>query len=417
MFGKVRRLWRSLGPGVITGAADNDPAALTAYLIAGARTGNALLWVLLFILPFMITIQGMSARIGALSGCGLAGNIKQHYPKALLFLIACIIVFANIFNVGANIYGMAGALNLILPISVQMLAIAISLVVLILTVKLRYRQLVTIFKWIALSLFAYVFAFFMIDADWGVLIRSTIIPTFHSNREFIIVLFAVMGATLSPYLYFWQASEEAEDVRERRPRIKICKFRSVSKGRLEKMELDTKIGMLFSNVISFFVMALAAGTLFNAGASDVGTLREAASALRPLAGEYAYLLFTIGIIGSGLLAIPVLAGSAAYVLSELFSWDGSLDKPFFEAQEFYVAITGSIVVGLFIPFLGISPVQALFWTGILNGLICPILIFMIIHMANNPAIVGRNISRPHVNYVAYASFFMMLAGSFFVFLG
>jgi len=417
MLTKVRRLWKSLGPGLVTGATDDDPAGITAYSIAGARLGNSLLWVLLFILPFMIAVQEMSARIGSLSGCGLTGNIKAHYPKWLLLIAASMIVLANTFNIGANIYGMAGALNLVFPVPIQLLAVLISVAVLILTVKLRYRQLVSVFKWLALSLFAYLIAFFMIDANWSDIIKHTLVPTIAWNREFLLILFAIVGTTISPYLYFWQASEEAEDIREHRPRIRICKFRSVSKGKLEKINLDTKLGMLFSNLISFFIVALTASTLFSAGTGSIESLRDAAMALHPLAGEYAYLLFTIGIIGSGMLAIPVLAGSAAYVLSELFDWGGSLDKPFGEAEEFYIAIVAAIGIGLLIPFLGISPVQALFYTGVLNGLISPLLIFLIIHMSNNPAIVGENISRPHVNYLGYASFAIMLVGSIFVFIG
>lgn len=417
MLARAKRLWKSLGPGLITGGVDDDPSAITAYSIAGAQTGNAMLWVMLFILPFMIAVQEMSARIGVLSGCGLAGNIKRHYPKWILLVASIIIVATNTFNIGANIYGMAGALNLIFPVPVQLLAILISVVVLVLTIKLRYSQLVKIFKWICLSLFAYMICFFIVEKTWSDILQSTLIPTVHFDRKFLMVLFAVLGATLSPYLYFWQASEEAEDIREHRPRIRVCKFRAVSKGKMEKMELDTKIGMIFSNLVSFFIIAVAASTLYRAGAGNIETLRDAALALKPLAGEYAYLLFTVGILGSGIMAIPVLAGSAAYVLSEMFDWEGSLDKPFFEAEQFYLTIFLAIAVGLLIPFLGITPVKALFWTGILNGLISPILIFMIIHMANNPAIVGEHTSRRHINYLGYASFGIMLVGTVFVFFG
>ncbi len=414
MFSKIKRLWRALGPGFITGASDNDIAGIGTYTIAGAKTGNGLLWVLLFILPFMIAIQEMSARIGALSGCGLAGNIKTHYPRWLLIIAATMIVVANVFNVGSNLYGMAGALNLVLPVPIAMLAIGTSVVVLILIIKLRYQQIVSIFKWVALTLFAYVFAFLFVEADWMSMLKHTIIPSFHVNRQSLLILFALIGTTISPYLYFWQASEEAENVRERRPRIRVCKFRTVAPGTLQKLALDTKLGMVFSNFISFFIVALASATLFKGG-GNIETLRDAASALHPIAGEYAYLLFTVGLIGSGLLSIPVLAGSAAYVLSELFNWKGSFDKSFLEAKEFYIAIMLSIVVGLLMPLVGITPLQALFYTGIINGLIAPILIFMIIHMSNNPNIVGEHRSKVHTNYLGYASFAIMLAGSIFVF--
>jgi NRAMP (natural resistance-associated macrophage protein)-like metal ion transporter len=417
MVSKIKHIWKSLGPGLITGASGNDPAGITAYSIAGARYGYVTLWVLLFILPFMIAIQEMSARIGAISGCGLAGNIKRHYPGWLLGLIATMIVLANTFNVGANIYGMAGALNLIIPINVQALAVILSGIVLIMTIFLRYSQIVMVFKWLSLTLFAYVAAFFLIsDIHWGQILRYTLIPFVHFDKSFLLLLFAVIGTTISPYLYFWQASEEAEDFRQHHPRAKVCKAHAISKSTLDRMEYDTKIGMIFSNVISFFVVALAAATIFHAGPGNIETLREAAEALKPLAGEYAYILFTLGILGVGLLAIPVLAGSAAYVLAELFNWRGSLDERFAKAKQFYFAIVLSVIIGLLIPFLGITPVQALFYTGVLNGLISPILILMVLHMASNPNIVGGHRSRPWVAHLGHASFFIMLAGTIFVFI-
>ncbi len=414
MFNGPRKFWKSLGSGFVTGASDDDPSAIMAYAQAGARYGNSLLWTLLFSLPFMIAFQEMSARIGALSGCGLAGNIKRHYPVWLLIIIAVIIVVTNTLNVGANIYGMAGALNLLLPFPIEALAVVLSAIVLIMAIALRYEQITRIFKWLAISLFAYVFAFMLVKADLRDVIYHTVIPTFQFNKQFLIMLFAVVGTTLSPYLYFWQASEEAEDVRQKRPRLRICKFRAVSPRSLRRIEWDVKFGMIFSNIISFFIMALTAATLFSAGAGGIETLREAAAALEPLAGEYAYLLFTAGILGAGLLSIPVLAGSIGYVLSELMDWRGSLDKKFFDAKEFYIAITLSVIVGLLIPFLGITPVQALFYTAVLNGLISPILILMILHMSSNPNIVGPYVTKRAGHTLGHIGFLIMLAGSIFV---
>jgi NRAMP (natural resistance-associated macrophage protein)-like metal ion transporter len=404
-------MWKSLGSGLITGASDDDPSAIATYTIAGARFGNSMLWTLLFSLPFMIVFQEMSARIGALSGCGLAGNIKRHYPVWLLIIISSIIVATNTLNVGANIYGMAGALNLLLPIPIEALAIILSAVVLILSIVLRYDQITSIFKWLAITLFAYVFAFFAIHVNWGDVFTHTIIPSFISSKAFVITLFAVIGTTISPYLFFWQASEEAEDVRMGRPQIKVCKFRPINPREFHRIEWDVKAGMIFSNVISFFIMALTAATLFRAGVTNIETLREAAAALQPLAGEYAYLLFTAGIIGVGLLSIPVLAGSVGYVLSELMGWRGSLNKTFLQAKEFYLAIVLSVIVGLLIPFLGISPVQALFYTAVLNGLISPILIMMLLHMSSNPNIVGPHVTRRPSHIIGLIGFFLMLAGS------
>jgi len=411
---KVLHFWKSLGSGFITGAVDDDPSAITAYTVAGSRYGNSMLWTLMFTLPFMVTFQEMAARIGALSGCGLTGNIKRHYPLVLLIFIAGIIVITNVLNIGANIYGMAGALNLLLPVPVEVLAILLSAVVLVMSITLSYEQISRMFKWLAVSLFAYVFAFFLVQTDWGDILAHTLIPTFHADRGFLITLFAVVGTTLSPYLYFWQASEEAEDVRLNRPHLKVCKFRPVGSGAFKRIELDVKFGMIFSNVISFFIMALTAATLYHSGAGNIETLREAAEALKPLAGEYAYLLFTLGILGVGLMSIPVLAGSVGYVLAELMGWRGSLNKTFGQAREFYVAMIISVIVGLLIPFVGITPIQALFYTAVLNGLISPILIMVLLHMSGNPNIVGPHVTRPWGRALGHIGLFVMLAGSLFV---
>ena len=267
------------------------------------------------------------------------------------------------------------------------------------------------FKWLAMSL-SRMSSHFLVRPTGD--IPHTLIPTFHADREFLITLFAVVGTTLSPYLYFWQASEEAEDVRLNRPRLHVCKFRPVGSGEFKRIEWDVKVGMIFSNIISFFIMALTAATLYRAGAGNIETLRQAAEALQPLAGEYAYLLFTLGILGVGLLSIPVLAGSVGYVLSELMGWRGSLDKTFRQAREFYLAIILSVIAGLLIPFLGITPIQALFYTAVLNGLISPILIVMLLHMSRNPNIVGPHVTRPSSQWLGHIGLFIMLAGSIMV---
>ncbi|MEK7194774.1 MAG: divalent metal cation transporter [Patescibacteria group bacterium] len=414
MVSKLRKFWKALGPGLITGASDDDPSAIAVYTIAGAHTGYSMLWTLLFSLPFMVAIQEMSARIGALSGCGLAGNIKRHYPAWLLVIVASVIVLANVFNVGANIYGMAGALNLLVPIPEQVLAVLLSVLILWMTIRLRYKQIVNVFKWLAMMLFAYVLAAFFINPDWFQILKHTLIPNWQIDKQFLVILFAVVGTTLSPYLYFWQASEEAEDIRQAHPLIRVCKFRAVRKGELQRIEWDTKLGMFFSNIISFFIVILAAATLYGGVHANVETLEQAAKALQPIAGEYAYILFSVGLIGSGLLAIPILAGSAAYVLAELFNWRGSLDDSYSKAREFYIVFTLAMIAGLAIPFVGITPVQALFWTAVLNGLIAPLLILVIIHMANNPKIVGPNVSSRVMNWLGHLAFLIMTAGAIFV---
>jgi len=413
---RIHRFWRALGPGLITGAADNDPSGIATYSIAGARFGVSPLWLLLWVLPFMIAIQNMCARIGALSGCGLAGNMKRHYPAWLLLIVAVSLLGANIFNVGADIYGMAGALNLVIPINIQLMAVLMSAAIIVLVITLRYRQIDRIFKWFALSLFVYGVALIITRPDWWHLIRNTLVPSFQLDRTYIFTLFAMLGTTISPYLFFWQASQEAEDIRQDHPGLKVCKYRTVHPGIMANITMDTRIGMAASNLISFFILSLTATTVFKAGGGDLTTLRDAAAALQPLAGPYAFALFAVGIVGSGLLAIPVLAGSAAYVVSEVMGWPASLDKPFNRARQFYLVMVASVAIGMLMPFIGISPVQALYWAAIINGLIAPLLIMLIVHMARNPKIVGPHRSAHHIHGLGVAALFVVLTGALFVLL-
>jgi Mn2+/Fe2+ NRAMP family transporter len=340
--------------------------------------------------------------------------MKRYYPLWLLIPAASSIVIANTLNIGANIYGMAGTLNLLLPIPVAALSVLISAVILVMVIKLRYRQIERVFKWSALALFAYIIASLLARPDWLLLLKSAVIPVLHWNREFLLIIFAVLGTTISPYLFFWQASEEAEEVKQDHPRFRVCKFRPVGKGTLGAIEWDTRIGMIFSNLISFFIIALAGTAIYHAGARDIGTLREAAEMLKPLAGEYAYILFAVGLVGAGLLGIPVLAGSAAYTMAELFGWKGSLDAPFSRARAFYIVLTAAILLGLFIPFVGITPVQALFWTANLNGAVAPLLIALIVHMAQNPNIVGPHRSTTPVHYLGVVGLFLMLTSGLYL---
>ncbi len=413
---KLAQYWKNLGPGLVTGAADNDPSAIATYAIAGARFGFALSWLLLWILPFMIAIQNMCARIGALSGCGLAGNIRKHYPGWVLALAVGSIVIANTLNIGADMYGMAGAVNLLLPsVPIEAAAIAMSVIIMVMVIVLRYRQIEMFFKWFALSLFVYGIALVLVRPDWFTIAWRTLVPTVIPSRDFLLTAFAVLGTTLSPYLYFWQASQEAEELKLDRPHIRICKFRPVHHGMLAAIGLDTKFGMIASNLISFFIISLMASVIWNTGGTtEIASLRDAAVALEPFAGKYAFLLFTLGIISAGLLAIPVLAGSAAYALSEMMGWQASIDKPFNRVRPFYLVMVGAVVVGMIVPFLGITPVQALFWSAIAMGISSPLLIGLVVHMAKNPDIVGPHRSSLPVHTLGIGALFFLLTGTLFV---
>lgn len=409
---KLKKFWKSIGPGVITGASDDDPSGIVTYSVAGSRLGPAAAWTMLYVLPLMIVVQEMSARIGMSSSCGLAGNIKRYYSKSTLLFMAALIVLANIFNIGANVFAMASSIDMFLPQagnsinSTIFVSWAVVFLILILIVVLPYRDIVAIFKWLAFSLFAYVVAGLIAIDNWPTLLWHTIVPTISFNKESLIILVAILGTTLSPYMAFWQASEEAEERKIRNPfkkRAYVCEYRIVTKNELKRTNQDTRLGMFFSNFIGFFIIALTGAILFNNGIGGVETIREAAEALRPLAGDYAYMLFSLGVISAGLLAIPILAGSSAYVLSEVFNWGGSLDKPFSKAKGFYLVIIVSTFLGLIIPYTGIGAVQALLWTSIIHGIVAPFLIAILIHMANNPAIVGPNINSKSSNVIAYTA--------------
>lgn len=410
MPSKIKKFWKSLGPGLITGASDDDPSGVITYSAAGARLGFAAIWTMLYILPLMIVIQEMSARIGISSSCGLTGNIKKYYSKALLFFISTLLIVSNTFNIGADIYGMASAVELLTPRSTHLLSWFIVILILLLIIILPYRKIVMIFKWLAISLFAYVIAGLMVIDNWPLVLKQLLIPTLPFTKEGILMIVAILGTTISPYLAFWQASEEAEEKKIQNNtdgKPLVCEYRIVTGRELRRTISDTRIGMFFSNFIAFFIIALTASVLFSAGVHNIETIKDAAEALRPLAGDYAYLLFTLGVISAGLLAIPILAGSSAYVMSEMFGWSSGLDMPFTKAKEFYVVIILSTVLGMVIPYFGISAVKALIWTAIIHGMVAPFLIATLLHMANNPAIVGPNVNKKTTNFVGYLTLIIM----------
>ena len=413
---KLKKFWKSLGPGLVTGASDDEPSAIATYTIAGAKFGYSMLWVALFSLPLMVTIQEMSARIGRISNKGLAGNMKKHYPRWLMILIAILIVGANTINIGADMSGMAQAVAMIAPLPEKITAIAITLLILGTILIFPYQKIFTVFKWLALTLFAYVFASFTIHQDWPRVFYHLFVPNIIFSKEYLVVLIAFMGTTLSPFLFFWQAIQEVEEkIIEQCKPGHICRLKPSTPEEMKAMDADTRIGMTFSNLITFFIITLTAATLFRSGITNIETLRDAAEALKPLAGNYAYALFTIGILSSGFLAIPVLAGSAAYVIAEVFGWNEGFNKSFMKAKEFYIIIIASTVIGLAIPLLGFHPIKALFYTSLLYAVISPLLIAMVIHMANNKKIMGDYVNSKRLNWFGYITFWIMATSSVLVF--
>lgn len=407
---KLKKLWGTLGPGLITGLADNDLSSIATYAIAGAKFGYALLWVLLFTTPFMVAIQKMCARIGALSGCGLAGNMRRHYPFWLLLLMAASILLANVVNIGADLYGMAEAARLVIPVGGTLIVAATSAIVLVLIIVLRYRQIEAIFKWIALSLAVYIVAAVTAHPDILAVIRGLVVPTI-TTREMGVVAFAVLGTTISPYLFFWQASQEAEETRLDNPGIRVCRFRPVRRGALDQISWDTRFGMAFSNLVSGFIIVLTGTVIFASGPQNLTALSQISMALEHIAGPFSTWLFVIGLLSAGLLAVPVLAGSAAYVVSEIMGWKASIDKPLRSAPQFYAVMIAAVALSMIIPFLGYSPVEALLLAAIINGAIAPLLLMVIVHMAKNENIVGPHASDPTTHWLAVTAIMLLLVGT------
>ena len=417
-MGRLKSFWKSLGPGLVVGAADDDPAGIAIYAIAGAKFGLSVLWTVFATLPFMIIIQRMAGRIGLVSGRGLAGNMKKHYPHWMLLFITILISVATVINIGADISAMSAALKLLVPLPSIILAVLLSFIVITLVILLPYRVIAKYLKWVAIVLFSYVVAVFFISPDWRSVFSHIFIPHAQFNKEYLMMIVAIFGTTISPYLFFWQASEAVEEeqlhhhdqIHGMIPDIKPGPIRhspTRMRNEIGTMYTDIRMGMIFSNLITFFIMILAASTLFSHGFSEVSTVEEMATILQPLAGNYANLLFLVGIIASGILAIPVLAGSAAYAIAETIGWKVGLDYTFGKARQFYLVLILATLLGIAIPALGLQPINILYYTGIIFGAVSPFIIGLIIHMANNPKIMGKYTSRLSSNIIAYILLLIM----------
>ena len=384
--GPVKRLLRSFGPGFITGAADDDPSGIGTYSQTGAMFGYTQLWLVPYALPFMIAIQEMCGRIGATTGNGLAGVIRQHYSRTLLWGAVVILVIANTVNIGADLGAMAASIELIVPIPASVSLAVVTVFSLALQIFVPYPAYARFLKYLALSLLSYVVAAFMVKQDWVLILQSTIIPHIAFSKEYILNLTAILGTTVSPYLFFWQADEEAEEeVAEGKLREIGAKRPHITARFIRQMRLDTAFGMFFSQLITFFIIATVATTL---SVSPITSAAQAAAALRPIAGDWAFFLFALGIISTGLLALPVLAGSAAFAVGEAAHWKVGLEKKFDKARMFYGVIVVSTLVGLFVNLLDIDPITLLYYSAALNGVLAPPLMVIILIIGNNKRILG-----------------------------
>jgi NRAMP (natural resistance-associated macrophage protein)-like metal ion transporter len=401
---KIKKYWHILGPGLITGASDDDPSGIATYSQAGAGFGFATLWTAIITFPLMAAVQEMCARIGMVTQEGLTGTLKKKYPKSILYLMAVVSFPAITLNIGADIQGMGAVGNLLLPkIPIFAFSIIITFLLIFFIVKFPYTKLANILKWLCLSLLLYAVVPFLVHADWIEVLKSTFIPTIHFNKAFWGILVAILGTTISPYLFFWQATMEAEDISHCQKKIII------NKRILNHMKMDVDTGMLFSNLVMFFIILTTSAVLFKAGIRQIETVGQAAKALEPLTGRLTYILFAMGIIGTGFLAIPVLAGSLSYILAETFNWKEGLDKKFHEAKGFYITLIISLIIGLSLDFLHISPIKALIYTAILYGLTAPIMIAIIMHICNNKKVMGEFTNKKMSNILGSITLLLMSA--------
>lgn len=400
---------KKLGPGLITGAADDDPSGIAAYSQAGAQFGFNLLWTVLITYPLMVGIQMVSARIGRVSGHGLATNIRKHYPAWLLYSVVGLLLIANTINIAADISAMGEALKLIVGGPAQMYAVAFGVVSLLLQVFIPYRRYVRILKWLTLALLAYVATAFVVHIPWSQVLVKALVPHLSWKPEYITTVVAVFGTTISPYLFFWQASQEVEDQLADPHAQPLIKAPHQAKANLRRIKIDTVVGMGFSNLVAFFIILTTAVTLNLHGITDIQTSAQAAMALRPLAGEFAFMLFSAGIIGTGLLAIPVLAGSSAYAMAGAFRWKNSLERTPMRAKQFYGIIAVSTLIGIALGFTSIDPIKALYWSAVINGVISvPIMVVMML-MAVRPEIMGRFVISTRLKVLGWLATLMMAA--------
>ncbi len=384
-----RSLLSLMGPGLITGASDDDPSGIATYSQVGAQFGYGMLWTMLFSYPLMANIQEVAARIGRVTGHGLAGNMRRYYPKPFLYGIVLLVLVANVVNLGADIGAMGGAVRLLVGGNALIYSAIFALGSLGLQAFLPYHRYVKILKWLTLALFAYVATVFVVHVPWGEALRRTVIPEMTLEPKRVVALVAVLGTTISPYLFFWQASEEVEEINMNEKEERLVHDKKDAPAQLARIRTDTYVGMGFSNLVAYFIILSVAATLHAKGVTDIQTAEQAAEALRPVAGPLAFWLFAAGMVGTGLLAIPVLAGSAAYAVGETLRWPVGLEREPLQAKGFYGVMAISILIGLALNMAHVDPIKALFWSAVINGVTAgPIMVFMML-MACNPRVMGE----------------------------
>jgi NRAMP (natural resistance-associated macrophage protein)-like metal ion transporter len=382
------RLLGVLGPGLITGASDDDPSGIATYSQAGAQFGYALAWTMLFTYPLMTAVQAVSARIGRTTGRGLAGNMRQHCPTWLVSSVVILLLAANAINIGADLGAMADASRLVIGGPQALYVLLFGVICVVLQVFLQYTRYVSVLKWLTLFLLAYVATMFMAKVSWLEALRSFVVPSVRLDKDYLTTVVAVLGTTISPYLFFWQASQEAEDVQAVPLRRILRRAPEQAEGALNRIHLDTLVGMGISNFIALAILVTAAATLHAGGVTDIQTTAQAAQALRPIAGPFAETIFALGVVGTGLLSVPVLAGSAAYAVGEARKWPTGLARRPMEAKAFYAVICVATIVGIIMNFTPVDPIRALFWSAVINGIVAVPVMAVMMWLAAAPKVMG-----------------------------
>jgi NRAMP (natural resistance-associated macrophage protein)-like metal ion transporter len=399
---KFSSFWKFIGPGLVTGASDDDPSGIATYSQAGAAYGLSTLWTAIVAFPLMAAIQQMCARIGLVTSQGLTGTLKKHYPKSILYLMLVFSFPAIIMNIGANIAGMGAVGNLLFPtIDATFFSVFFTILLLGLIIYLPYLKIAAILKYMCIVMLVYFIVPFLYKQNFTEILKATFVPTIKFNKDFLAILVGILGTTISPYLFFWQASVEVEEMKNKKKHL------VVNKKVIHEMKQDVDFGMTFSGLVMYFIILTTGTVLFKGGIHQIDTVEQAALALKPLAGNMAYLLFAIGVIGTGLIAIPVLSGSLSYIFTETFGWEQGLDKKFHEAKGFYVIIGISLLLGLSMNYIGISPIQSLIYTAILYGITAPVLIAIILHISNNKKIMGENVNSRTTNIFGFTALIIM----------
>jgi NRAMP (natural resistance-associated macrophage protein)-like metal ion transporter len=406
----VKRLLMILGPGLITGASDDDPSGIGTYTQAGASFGFATLWMAPVTLPMMAAVQFTCAKIGMVSGMGLSAVLRKHYARWVVYVAVSLLVIANTINAGTDIGAIAAAINLLVPIPAVALVVPIAIGIMAFQILGSYALISRIFKWLTLTLFAYIAAAFLAKPHWREVLWATVIPTIRFDHLYLMTLVAILGTTISPYLFFWQASQEVEEELSM-GRTTLAEREGATDTEIKIAEIDVDVGMVFASIVFYFVILASAATLHAAGKTNIQTATEAAEALKPLSSGLASILFALGLIGSGFLAVPVLTGSSAYAIGEAFGWKCGLDEKFRGAPRFYVIIVASTFVGMLINFLRIEPVTALFWTAVINGVLAPPLLVMILLVSNNRKIMGQRVNGKLTNFIGWTTAAVMSAAA------